>query len=90
MIAIYQKWLDMFPLVSIEDGLDENDRAGFARQTAAQGGRIQIVGDDNFITNPKSIARGTKEKTADAALIKLNPIGAVTETVQAIALCRRA
>jgi enolase len=90
MIAIYQKWLDRFPIVSIEDGLDENDWAGFARQTAAQGGRIQIVGDDNFVTNPKFIARGIKEKTANAALIKLNQIGTVTETVQAIALCRKA
>ena len=66
MIALYQKWLDTFPIVSIEDGLDENDWAGFARQTAAQGGRIQIVGDDNFVTNPKFIARGIKEKTANA------------------------
>ncbi len=90
MIAIYQKWVDTFPIVSIEDGLDENDWAGFARQTAAQGGRIQIVGDDNFVTNPKFIARGIKEKTANAALIKLNQIGTVTETIQAIALCRKA
>ncbi len=90
MIAIYQKWVDTFPIVSIEDGLDENDWAGFARQTAAQGGRIQIVGDDNFVTNPKFIARGIKEKTANAALIKLNQIGTVTETVRAIALCRKA
>jgi enolase len=90
MIALYQKWLDTFPIVSIEDGLDENDWAGFARQTAAQGRRIQIVGDDNFVTNPKFIARGIKEKTANAALIKLNQIGTVTETVQAIALCRKA
>jgi len=90
MIAIYQKWLDRFPIVSIEDGLDENDWAGFARKTAAQGGRIKIVGDDNFVTNPKFIARGIKEKTANAALIKLNQIGTVTETVQAIALCRKA
>jgi enolase len=90
MIAIYQKWIDTFPIVSIEDGLDENDWAGFARQTAAQGGRIQIVGDDNFVTNPKFIARGIEEKTANAALIKLNQIGTVTETVEAIALCRKA
>ena len=90
MIAIYGKWIDTFPIVSIEDGLDENDWAGFARQTAAQGGRIQIVGDDNFVTNPKFIARGIKEKTANAALIKLNQIGTVTETIQAIALCRKA
>ncbi len=90
MIALYGKWLDTFPIVSIEDGLDENDWSGFARQTVAQGQRIQIVGDDIFVTNPKFIARGIAEKTANAVLIKLNQIGSVTETVQAIALCRKA
>ena len=90
MIAIYQKWIDTFPIVSIEDGLDEKDWEGFARQTAAQGQRIQIVGDDNFVTNPTFIRRGIKEKTANAALIKLNQIGTVTETIEAIALCRKA
>ena len=90
MIALYGNWLDTFPIVSIEDGLDENDWAGFGRQTAAQGDRIQIVGDDIFVTNPAFIARGIKEKTANAVLIKLNQIGTVTETIQAIALCRKA
>ena len=90
MIAIYQKWIDTFPIVSIEDGLDENDWAGFARQTAAQGGRIQIVGDDNFVTNPTFIRRGIEEKTANAALIKLNQIGTVTETIEAIDSVRKA
>ncbi len=90
MIALYQKWIDTFPIVSIEDGLDENDWAGFARQTAAQGERIQIVGDDLFVTNPIFIERGIKEKAANAVLIKLNQIGTVTETVEAIALCRKA
>jgi enolase len=90
MIALYGKWIDRFPIVSIEDGLDENDWAGFARQTAAQGGRIQIVGDDLLVTNPKFIARGIKEKAANAVLIKLNQIGTVSETMQAIALCRKA
>jgi enolase len=90
MVALYGKWIDAYPIVSIEDGLDENDWAGFAHQTKAQGGRIQIVGDDIFVTNPKFIARGVKEKTANAALIKLNQIGTVSETMQAIALCRKA
>jgi enolase len=90
MIALYGKWIDAYPIVSIEDGLDENDWSGFARQTAAQGSRIQIVGDDNFVTNPKFIARGVREKTANAVLIKLNQIGTVSETIQAIALCRKA
>ena len=90
MIVLYQKWIDAFPIVSIEDGLDENDWAGFAGQTAAQGDRIQIVGDDIFVTNPSFIRRGVKEKTANAVLIKLNQIGTVTETIEAIALCRKA
>ena len=90
MIALYQKWIDAYPIVSIEDGLDENDWTGFARQTAAQGGRIQIVGDDIFVTNPEFIARGVREKAANAVLIKLNQIGTVSETIQTINLCREA
>ncbi|MGO9768716.1 MAG: phosphopyruvate hydratase, partial [Roseiarcus sp.] len=90
MIALYQKWIDTFPIRSIEDGLDENDWAAFARQTAAQGERIQIVGDDIFVTNPDFIRRGVAEKAANAVLIKLNQIGTVTETIEAIALCRKA
>jgi enolase 1/2/3 len=90
MIAIYQNWIETFPIVSIEDGLDENDWAGFARQTAAQGGKIQIVGDDIFVTNPQFVRRGVAEKTANAVLIKLNQIGTVTETIQTIDLCRAA
>ena len=90
MIALYQKWIDTFPIVSIEDGLDENDWAGFTRQTAAQGQRIQIVGDDIFVTNPAFIKRGVKEKAANSVLIKLNQIGTVTETIEAIELCRKA
>ena len=77
--------------MSIEDGLNENDWKGFAQQTAKQGQRIQIVGDDIFVTNPSFIRRGVKEKAANAVLIKLNQIGTIsTETVEAIALCRRA
>jgi len=90
MIALYGRWLDAYPIVSIEDGLDENDWAGFAKQTAAQGDRIQIVGDDNFVTNSTYVRRGIAEKTANAALIKLNQIGTVTETIQTIKLCREA
>jgi hypothetical protein len=77
MIALYERWIDAYPIVSIEDGLDENDWAGFSKQTGKQGGRIQIVGDDIFVTNPKFIARAIKERTANAVLIKLNQIGTV-------------
>jgi len=90
MIALYGRWLDAYPIVSIEDGLDENDWTGFAAQTAAQGSRIQIVGDDNFVTNPTFVRRGIAEKTANAVLIKLNQIGTVSETIQTINLCRKA
>ena len=90
MVSLYKTWVDKYPIVSIEDGLAEDDWDGFRQQTAEQGERIQIVGDDNFVTNPTFIARGIKEKTANAALIKLNQIGTVTETIEAINLCRKA
>jgi enolase len=90
LIALYQSWIGAYPIVSIEDGFDENDWGGFAKQTAAQGERIQIVGDDVFVTNPVFIRRGIAEKTANAVLIKLNQIGTVSETIQAIGLCREA
>jgi enolase len=90
MIALYQKWIEKYPIVSIEDGLAENDWEGFRKQTASQGDKIQIVGDDIFVTNVKYITRGIQEKTANAVLIKLNQIGTVTETMEAIALCRKA
>jgi enolase len=89
MIEIYEKWVAKYPIVSIEDGLAENDWEGFKRQTSKQGDKIQIVGDDIFVTNTKFIARGIKEKTANSALIKLNQIGTVTETIEAIELCRK-
>ncbi len=90
MVAFYEAWVQNYPIVSIEDGLAENDWDGFRQQTEAQGDRIQIVGDDIFVTSTKYIARGIREKTANAVLIKLNQIGTVTETIQAIDLCRKA
>jgi enolase len=90
LLAIYDDWLNRYPIVSIEDGFGEDDWAGFIAQTERQGSRIQIVGDDNFVTNPAIIKRGIAEKVANAALIKLNQIGTVTETVEAIRLCYEA
>jgi enolase len=90
MIDLFARWLDTYPIVSLEDGLDENDWAGFTRQTARLGGRVQIVGDDIFVTNPAFVRRGIAEKAANAVLIKLNQIGTVTETIQAIAVTRDA
>jgi enolase len=90
MVDFYEAWVEKYPIVSIEDGLAENDWQGFKELTAALGNKIQIVGDDNFVTNTRFIARGIEEKSANAALIKLNQIGTVTETMEAIQLCRQA
>jgi len=90
MTKLYAAWIKKFPIVSIEDGLAENDWSGFKGHTAALGDKIQIVGDDLFVTNTKFIARGIGEKSCNAVLIKLNQIGTLTETMEAIALCRKA
>jgi enolase len=88
--ALLASWVQKYPIVSIEDGLAENDWEGFARQTAKLGDKIQIVGDDIYVTNTRFIERGIREKASNAVLIKLNQIGTVTETIQAIELCRKA
>jgi enolase len=90
MTELYDQWITKYPIVSIEDGLAENDWDGFRAHTAALGGRIQIVGDDIYVTNTKFIERGIREKCSNAVLIKLNQIGTLTETIQAIELCRKA
>jgi enolase len=90
MIAPYRSWLDRFPIVSLEDGLPEHDWDGFRTQTAALGGRSQIVGDDLLVTNPIYIRRAIAEESCNAALIKLNQIGTVTETIDAIQQSREA
>lgn len=90
LLAVYADWITAFPIVSIEDGFAESDWSAFAKQTAAVGDRIQIVGDDLYVTNPRFIRRGIDEKATNAVLIKPNQIGTVTETVAAIELCRRA
>lgn len=90
MTILYKEWAKKYYIVSIEDGLAENDWEGFREHTAALGHMLQIVGDDNYVTNTTFISRGIKEKTTNAVLIKLNQIGTVTETIQAIELCRKA
>jgi enolase len=80
LIALYERWCAAYPLVSIEDGLGENDWAGWQRLTAALGKRVQLVGDDVFVTNEKILARGIAEGVANAILIKVNQIGTLTET----------
>jgi enolase len=90
MVALFKAWVEKYPIVSIEDGLAENDWDGFKAMTAEIGDRIQIVGDDLVVTNPRYIARAIEEKACNAALIKLNQIGTVSETIDAIHLCRKA
>ena len=90
MTSFYADWVSKYPIVSIEDGLAENDWAGFQAHTVALGEKIQIVGDDIYVTNTKFIERGIKEKSTNAVLIKLNQIGTITETIEAINLCRKA
>ncbi|OPZ22303.1 MAG: Enolase [candidate division BRC1 bacterium ADurb.BinA364] len=90
MTRLYAEWIEKFPIISIEDGLAEDDWEGFRAQTAALGGKIQIVGDDLYVTNAKFVARGIEEKATNAVLIKLNQIGTVSETIETIDLCRKA
>lgn len=90
MVGLFKDWVKKYPIVSIEDGLAEDDWDGFALMTRELGARIQIVGDDLFVTNTDFIARGVKEKAANSVLIKLNQIGTVSETVGAIRMCRAA
>ncbi len=90
MIAFYQELVAAFPIVSIEDGLAEGDWAGWAELTRTMGGRVQLVGDDIFVTNPEIIARGIRDGVANSVLIKLNQIGTLSETLDAIGMTHRA
>lgn len=89
LVATYREWLDAYPLVSIEDGLAEDDREGWRALTAELGGRVQLVGDDLFVTNPEILAEGIAGGLANALLVKLNQIGTLTETLEAVDLARR-
>ncbi|WP_150246209.1 phosphopyruvate hydratase [Nocardiopsis quinghaiensis] len=89
MAAYYAELVDAYPLVSIEDPLDEEDWAGWKRLTAEIGDRVQIVGDDLFVTNPERLQRGILEDAANSLLVKVNQIGTLTETLDAVALAQR-
>ncbi len=88
MIDYYGKLIDNYPILSIEDGLDENDWQGWQKLTAALGSKIQLVGDDLFVTNTERLQRGIDEKIANSILIKVNQIGSLTETLAAIDLAK--
>ena len=90
MVDLFDQWVRKYPIASIEDGLGENDWEGFASMTERMGDRVQIVGDDLFVTNAAFVRQGMERKAANAVLIKLNQIGTVTETMETIDLCRRA
>lgn len=90
MIDFYADWVKKYPIYSIEDGLDENDWKHWAKMTERLGDQIQIVGDDLFVTNTERIAKGIREDSANAVLIKLNQIGTLTETLEAIQMAHRA
>ena len=89
LIGLYEEWLERYPIVSIEDGLAEDDWAGWQELTRRLGERVQLVGDDLFVTNPDLIQRGIGEGLANAVLIKLNQIGTLTETLRAIETAHR-
>ncbi|HEY0561247.1 MAG TPA: phosphopyruvate hydratase [Frankiaceae bacterium] len=89
MAAYYTELLDAYPIVSIEDPLDEEDWAGWRALTASVGGRVQLVGDDLFVTNPSRLARGIETGTANALLVKVNQIGTLTETLNAVSMAHR-
>ncbi len=89
MVAYWQTWIDKYPIVSIEDGLAEDDWESWATITAESGEKVQLVGDDLFVTNTERLARGIAEKSGNAILVKLNQIGTLTETLDAIFLAQR-
>jgi enolase len=89
MIALYERLIDEFPILSIEDGLSEDDWEGWYTLTERLGDRVQLVGDDLFVTNPARLSRGIEEGAANSILIKLNQIGTVTETLSTIETARR-
>jgi len=90
LIAMYEKWAKAYPLVSIEDGLGEKDWAGWKELTRALADKLQLVGDDLFVTNPKILAEGIAQGLANAVLVKVNQIGTLTETLECVALAGRA
>ncbi len=89
LIAIYESWLAKYPILSIEDGLSENDWQGWKELTLRLGSKLQLVGDDIFVTNPKIFKKGIAEKIGNAILVKVNQIGSLSETLEAIDIAKR-
>jgi enolase len=89
MVRYYEGLIDRFPILSVEDGMAEDDWQGWAALTKALGGRVQLVGDDLFVTNPKRLAEGIEKGVANAILVKVNQIGTLSETLEAVELAHR-
>ena len=90
MVAFWAKWVEDYPIVSIEDGLAQDDWDGWKLMVEKVGNKCQIVGDDLLVTNPERVRRGIEEKAANALLVKVNQIGSLTETFEAVQTCHRA
>jgi enolase len=90
LVALWSDWVSRYPVVSLEDGMGEEDREGWKALTKALGKRLQLVGDDNFVTNPRIFAEGIRDGIANAILIKLNQIGTVSETLETVAMAQKA
>ena len=88
LVALYRDWIDWYPLVSIEDGLAEDDREGWKELTVELGAKVQLIGDDLFVTNPEILAEGIADGLANALLVKLNQIGTLSETLAAVELAK--
>jgi enolase len=89
LIKIYESWMGKYPIISIEDGLSEFDWSGWIEMTKAMGSKVQLVGDDIFVTNPKIFKKGIAEKIGNAILIKVNQIGSLSETLEAIEIAKK-
>ena len=88
MVAYWKSWCEKYPIVSIEDGMAEDDWEGWKLLTEALGEKVQLVGDDLFVTNPKRLQKGIETNTANALLVKVNQIGTLTETIQAVRMAQ--
>jgi enolase len=90
MVRLYEDWVRQYPIISIEDPLSENDWEGWELITEVLGGKVQLVGDDIFVTNPVRLERGIRQRVANSILIKVNQIGTLTETLETIRLAKKA
>ncbi|HAY85045.1 MAG TPA: phosphopyruvate hydratase, partial [Chloroflexi bacterium] len=90
MVSFWKSWVEQYPIVSIEDGLAEDDWEGWKLLTKEIGDKVQLVGDDLLVTNPERVRRGIEEKACNALLVKVNQIGSLTETIESVEACHRA